>query len=192
MIPFLLAAILFSLRAPDAANGSRAAVMTSIDAGSGRARPHPPRPQRGHGLSGVAARGASSRSTCRCWSFVIVLLFPFYWMAITAVKPERGADRLQQGTARSGWSPTLEHINKLLFETTIRAGCWNTMFIAAAPPSLAVGQRARGLCDPAPALQGLAICRVADLPRLSRAALDPVHPAGDMIFQFGCSTRRWR
>ena len=34
-----------------------------------------------------ACRGGSSPSTCRWPIFVFVLLFPFYWMAITAVKP---------------------------------------------------------------------------------------------------------
>ena len=40
-------------------------------------------------------------------------------------------------------------------------------------------QRARRLCDRAAALQGRAVGRRRDLPRLSGAALDPVHPALD-------------
>src|ERR1700675_5039354 len=48
--------------------------------------------------------------------FVVVLLFPFYWMTITALKPD--AELLTpEGTPFWGMNPTLVHIKKLLFET---------------------------------------------------------------------------
>jgi multiple sugar transport system permease protein len=81
---------------------------------------------------------AWSRSTCRWLIFVFVLLFPFYWMAITAVKPNKEL-LSRDGTTRSGWcSPTLEHIKKLLFDTAYpRAGCgtrcwsrWSATFLS--------------------------------------------------------------
>ena len=61
--------------------------------------------------------------------FVIVLLFPFYWMAITSVKPD--AELL----SRSGnpfWviAPTLGHFHKLLFETSFPVWMWNTVLIS--------------------------------------------------------------
>ena len=61
--------------------------------------------------------------------FLIVLLFPFYWMAITSVKPE--AELL----ARDGnpfWviTPTLSHFHKLLFETAYPQWLWNTVLVS--------------------------------------------------------------
>ena len=49
--------------------------------------------------------------------FVIVLLFPFYWMAITAIKPN--SELLDYKNNNPFWvkSPTLENIHKLLFQT---------------------------------------------------------------------------
>ena len=61
--------------------------------------------------------------------FLIVLLFPFYWMAVTSVKPE--AELL----ARDGnpfWviKPTLQHFYKLLFETSYPQWLWNTVLVS--------------------------------------------------------------
>jgi multiple sugar transport system permease protein len=62
--------------------------------------------------------------------FVFVLLFPFYWMAITAVKPN------SQLTDYSNYSPfwvvqpTLDHIKYLLFETSYPGWLWNTLVVA--------------------------------------------------------------
>ncbi len=49
--------------------------------------------------------------------FVIVLLFPFYWMGVTTFKPN---DELYNFSDHNPFwisSPTLANINKLLFET---------------------------------------------------------------------------
>ncbi|MCO4317161.1 carbohydrate ABC transporter permease [Phyllobacterium sp. 21LDTY02-6] len=62
--------------------------------------------------------------------FVFVLLFPFYWMAITAVKPN------SQLTDYSNYSPfwvvkpTLDHIKYLLFETSYPGWLWNTVVVS--------------------------------------------------------------
>ena len=50
--------------------------------------------------------------------FLIVLLFPFYWMAITAVKPN--LEMTDYANFSPFWvvNPTLEHIKYLLFETS--------------------------------------------------------------------------
>ncbi|GLU28214.1 MULTISPECIES: carbohydrate ABC transporter permease [Brucella/Ochrobactrum group] len=64
--------------------------------------------------------------------FVFVLLFPFYWMAITAVKPNA------QLTDYENYSPfwvvdaTFDHIKYLLFETSYPGWLWNTMLVATA------------------------------------------------------------
>ena len=63
--------------------------------------------------------------------FVFVLLFPFYWMAITAIKPN--GELLDYKNNNPFWvkSPTLENINKLLFETDYPQWLWTTMMVAA-------------------------------------------------------------
>src|SRR3989449_9254770 len=61
---------------------------------------------------------------------VLVLLFPFYWMALTAIKPDQ--QLLDMETVSPFWTtaPTLKHIEKLLFETHYPQWLWNTMFVA--------------------------------------------------------------
>ncbi len=62
-------------------------------------------------------------------AFLIVLLFPFYWMVITTLKPD------QELLSREGnpfWviNPTLAHVKKLLFETSYPDWLWNTILIS--------------------------------------------------------------
>ena len=61
--------------------------------------------------------------------FVIVLLFPFYWMAITSFKPnaELTTTRLQPVLDRS---PTLDNIEQLLFDTDYPRWLMTTMAVA--------------------------------------------------------------
>lgn len=69
---------------------------------------------------------------------VLVLLFPFYWMTVTAVKPKEHL--LDLDTHSPFWtvSPTLEHINDLLFKTDYPLWLWNTMFISVAATILSL------------------------------------------------------
>ncbi|MDF1635659.1 carbohydrate ABC transporter permease [Mycoplana sp. MJR14] len=62
--------------------------------------------------------------------FVFVLLFPFYWMAITAIKPN--AQLTDYNNYSPFWvvAPTLDHIKYLLFETSYPGWLWNTMLVA--------------------------------------------------------------
>ncbi len=61
--------------------------------------------------------------------FLIVLLFPFYWMAITSVKPD--AELLsREGNPFWVIAPTLEHFHKLLFNTSFPAWMWNTVLVS--------------------------------------------------------------
>jgi len=61
--------------------------------------------------------------------FVFVLLFPFYWMVITAFKPD---NELLRQTGNPFWvvAPTLAHFKKLLFETQYPAWLLNTVIVS--------------------------------------------------------------
>jgi multiple sugar transport system permease protein len=61
--------------------------------------------------------------------FLFVLLFPFYWMAVTAIKPNA---ELLSTSGNPFWviHPTLEHFKKLLFQTAYPSWMLNTMLIA--------------------------------------------------------------
>ncbi len=69
---------------------------------------------------------------------MIVLLFPFYWMTMTAIKPKN--QLLDLDTHSPFWtlSPTLEHIEELLFKTDYPLWLWNTMFIAISATVLSI------------------------------------------------------
>jgi multiple sugar transport system permease protein len=65
--------------------------------------------------------------------FLVFLLFPFYWMVITTVRPDGELYRPWNAPNYAPfwtWNPTFDHI-KLLFEETLFATwLWNTMLIA--------------------------------------------------------------
>jgi multiple sugar transport system permease protein len=61
---------------------------------------------------------------------MVVLIFPFYWMALTAIKPDQEQIDLETTNPLWTWSPTLKHIRVLLFETDYPTWLWNTMAIA--------------------------------------------------------------
>ncbi|MBS0644761.1 MAG: carbohydrate ABC transporter permease [Acetobacteraceae bacterium] len=71
--------------------------------------------------------------------FVIVLLFPFYWMAITSVKPDYEMYDYKQYNPFWVYSPTLDNIKKLLFDTEYPRWLLTTMGIATAATFLSVG-----------------------------------------------------
>jgi multiple sugar transport system permease protein len=61
--------------------------------------------------------------------FVFVLLFPFYWMTTTALKPN--AELLsREGNPFWVVAPTLEHFRHLIFETPYPEWMWNTVVIS--------------------------------------------------------------
>ena len=62
--------------------------------------------------------------------FVIILLFPFYWMAITAFKPNAELYDYKTYNPFLIGSPTLDHIYKLLFETAYPRWLLTTMGVA--------------------------------------------------------------
>jgi len=61
---------------------------------------------------------------------MLVLLFPFYWMALTSIKPDQELIDLETTNPLWTWSPTLKHIRVLLFETSYPTWLWNTMMVA--------------------------------------------------------------
>jgi multiple sugar transport system permease protein len=64
--------------------------------------------------------------------FVIVLLFPFYWMAITAIKPNYEMEDFKRFNPFWVQSPTLANIRALLFETDYPRWLLITMSVAVA------------------------------------------------------------
>ncbi|MBP7241898.1 carbohydrate ABC transporter permease [Amaricoccus sp.] len=70
--------------------------------------------------------------------FIFVLLFPFYWMAITAVKPNHQLTNYNEYSPFWVVGPTLEHIRYLLFETSYPGWLWNTILVSVASTVLAL------------------------------------------------------
>src|SRR5262249_28125110 len=69
---------------------------------------------------------------------LLVLLFPFYWMALTAIKPDEQLLDLDKYNPFWTWTPTLKHITKLLFETHYPLWLWNTMLVAVAATFISI------------------------------------------------------
>jgi multiple sugar transport system permease protein len=69
---------------------------------------------------------------------VVVLLFPFYWMTMTAVKPKEHLLDLDSHNPFYTLTPTFEHIHDLLFKTEYPLWLWNTMFIAVSATFLSI------------------------------------------------------
>ena len=69
---------------------------------------------------------------------LIVLLFPFYWMALTSIKPDE--QLIDMNTYNPFWvvRPTFKHISKLLFETQYPRWLWNTMYVAVGATTLSI------------------------------------------------------
>src|SRR5262247_4827576 len=69
--------------------------------------------------------------------FLFVLLFPFYWMAVTAFKPDA---ELLSREGNPFWisNPTLAHVKKLLFGTQYPEWLWNTILISVVSTFLSI------------------------------------------------------
>jgi len=61
---------------------------------------------------------------------LFILLFPFYWMTLTALKPNQ--ELLDMKTKNPLWvhDPTLSHIKSVLFETDYPIWMFNTMLVS--------------------------------------------------------------
>jgi len=69
---------------------------------------------------------------------MLVLLFPFYWMALTAVKPDDQLLDMERVNPFWTTAPTLKHIHKLLFESYYPWWLWNTMLVAIAATIISI------------------------------------------------------
>jgi multiple sugar transport system permease protein len=69
---------------------------------------------------------------------LIVLLFPFYWMGLTSIKPDEQLIDMDKFNPFWVIHPTFKHITKLLFETQYPRWLWNTMFVAIGATTLSI------------------------------------------------------
>ena len=69
---------------------------------------------------------------------LIVLLFPFYWMGLTSIKPDEQLIDMDKFNPFWVVHPTLKHISKLLFETQYPRWLWNTMYVAVGATTLSI------------------------------------------------------
>ena len=70
--------------------------------------------------------------------FVVVLLFPFYWMAVTTFKPNDELYNYKDFNPLWVHSPTLQNVKKLLFDTDYPQWLMTTMGIAAAATCISI------------------------------------------------------
>jgi multiple sugar transport system permease protein len=62
--------------------------------------------------------------------FIVILLFPFYWMTVTAFKPDAELYNFTEHNPFWITSPTLDHIYLLLFKTSYPRWLMTTMMVA--------------------------------------------------------------
>ena len=152
--------------------------MTEADREAGRPPAALDRCVGGHGLSRHAAAQIVT-VYLPLFLIMVVLLFPFYWMALTAIKPDEQLIDIETYNPFFVVAPTLKHINKLLFETAYPRWLWNTMYMSVAATVLSLFASVLAAYASCASATAARMGRRGDLPRLSRAALDPVHPARD-------------
>src|ERR1044071_7672932 len=69
---------------------------------------------------------------------LLVLMFPFYWMALTAIKPDDQLLDMERVSPFWTTAPTLKHFYTLLFQTSYPLWLWNTMFVAIGATILSI------------------------------------------------------
>jgi multiple sugar transport system permease protein len=70
--------------------------------------------------------------------FLVILLFPFYWMTVTAFKPNAELYNFAEHNPLWITSPTLDHIYHLLFRTAYPKWLWTTMLVSVASTFLSL------------------------------------------------------
>ena len=63
-------------------------------------------------------------------AFAFILLFPFYWMTLTALKGNDDIYDYEKSSPFWVANPTLANIKKLLFDTSYPEWLWNTMLVS--------------------------------------------------------------
>ncbi|MDR5695929.1 MAG: carbohydrate ABC transporter permease [Armatimonadota bacterium] len=71
------------------------------------------------------------------WFFLLFLLFPFYWMLVTAIKPD---SELISVRFNPLWvnHPTLDHFRYLLGQTDFLKWLWNTLIISGGATAISL------------------------------------------------------
>jgi multiple sugar transport system permease protein len=69
---------------------------------------------------------------------LFVLLFPFYWMVLTSIKPDDQLLDMDKVSPFWTTAPTLKHFYNLLFETHYPLWLWNTMFVSVSATCLSI------------------------------------------------------
>jgi len=70
-------------------------------------------------------------------AFLLSLLFPFYWMLVTALKPNRDLYNLALNPLWT-WSPTVDHVRRLLWDTHFLPWLRNTLVISVGATALSL------------------------------------------------------
>jgi len=114
--------------------------------------------------------------------FLLFLLFPFYWMVITSVRPDGELYRPWNSVNYNPfwtWNPTWDHVRYLFEQTLFASWLWNTTFIALV--STAISLVCGVFAGYALLATELSICRQPGhrhLHHLSGAPDTAVHSAG--------------
>src|SRR5581483_6616439 len=69
---------------------------------------------------------------------LFILLFPFYWMALTSIKPDDQLLDMDRVSPFWTTAPTLKHFYNLIFQTNYPLWLWNTMFVAVTATILSI------------------------------------------------------
>ena len=69
---------------------------------------------------------------------LVVLLFPFYWMVLTAIKPDEQLIDMETFNPFFVVAPTFKHIAKLLFDSQYPRWLWNTMYVSVLATTLSL------------------------------------------------------
>jgi len=69
---------------------------------------------------------------------LLILLFPFYWMALTSIKPDDQLLDMDRVSPFWTTAPTLKHFYNLLFQTSYPRWLWNTTFVAIGATVLSI------------------------------------------------------
>ena len=124
-------------------------------------------------------------------AFVFVLLFPFYWMVVTAFKPN---EELLSRDGNPFWviKPTLAHFKKAAVRHLLPDWMWNTVLVSV----VSTGSLAASVLA-AYAIERLRFtgAKPAGIAIFLAYLVPPsilFIPLAAIIFSWGCSDTRWR
>ncbi|MDP9374792.1 MAG: carbohydrate ABC transporter permease [Chloroflexota bacterium] len=70
--------------------------------------------------------------------FIVVLLFPFYWMVLTSLKTDQELYNVRANPFILNQRPTLDHFAYLFQETSFVRWAWNTLFISTVSTAISL------------------------------------------------------